>query len=257
MALPQSKTSTLAFTPAKSSGVAGVSGNGQRELVEALIGQREPVDRDHRSRRRTVWRDAKRDPPPWRVFSLPEEPLKNACVGRMSVRRKHGAARTSIGAARRGGFGSNRAAMQQQAESLIAKFGVKSQGPNAPIATLSGGNVQRAVLARELAADRCRADSGQSRLRSGFRRSGGIHARILAARDAGAAVLLVSEDLDELLELADRIVVMREGRHWSMKPRRSRGSRTVLGQSYGRPRHTPMRPKRPSKNSGKPLDDID
>jgi simple sugar transport system ATP-binding protein len=100
----------------------------------------------------------------------------------------------------------------QRARELIAEYGVKTRSERAPMCTLSGGNVQRAVLAREL--------SGAARLLLvanpvfglDFSAVAEIHARLIAARNAGAAVLLISEDLDELLALSDRIVVISEGR---------------------------------------------
>jgi simple sugar transport system ATP-binding protein len=92
------------------------------------------------------------------------------------------------------------------------QFKVNAQGPEVPIATLSGGNVQRAVLARELSEPVSVLIAANPVFGLDFAAVAEIHDRILAARDAGAAVLLVSEDLDELLELSDRIVVMFEGR---------------------------------------------
>jgi simple sugar transport system ATP-binding protein len=103
-------------------------------------------------------------------------------------------------------------ALRERARAWIAEYGVKTQGERASIGTLSGGNVQRAVLARELAgaADLLLVSNPVFGL--DFAAVAEIHARLLAARNRGAAVLLVSEDLDELLELSDRIVVMSEGR---------------------------------------------
>jgi simple sugar transport system ATP-binding protein len=103
-------------------------------------------------------------------------------------------------------------AMREQAERWIGEFKVKTQGPDAPISTLSGGNVQRAVLARELSAGVSVLIAANPVFGLDFAAVAEIHDRILAARNAGAAVLLVSEDLDELLELSDRILVIFDGR---------------------------------------------
>jgi simple sugar transport system ATP-binding protein len=89
---------------------------------------------------------------------------------------------------------------------------VKTQGANAPIGTLSGGNIQRAVLARELSADVSLLIVANPVFGLDFAAVADIHERILAARNGGTAVLLISEDLDELLELSDRIVVLCDGR---------------------------------------------
>ena len=92
------------------------------------------------------------------------------------------------------------------------KDGIKTQGETAPIRSLSGGNVQRAVLARELAGEIRVLIAANPVFGLDFAAVQEIHSRILQVRERGGAVLLVSEDLDELLELADRIVVMSEGR---------------------------------------------
>lgn len=88
---------------------------------------------------------------------------------------------------------------------------MKTQGENAPIRSLSGGNVQRAVLARELDGEVHVLLVSNPVFGLDFAAVAEIHARIMAVRNAGGAVLLLSEDLDELLKLADRIVVMSEG----------------------------------------------
>jgi simple sugar transport system ATP-binding protein len=103
-------------------------------------------------------------------------------------------------------------AIERQALTFIDNFKVKTQGPHAAIGTLSGGNVQRAVLARELSAPVSLLIVVNPVFGLDFAAVEEIHARIITARNQGAAVLLVSEDLDELLELSDRILVMSQGR---------------------------------------------
>ena len=112
---------------------------------------------------------------------------------------------------------------------------MKTQGADAPMATLSGGNVQRAVLARELSDPVSVLIAANPVFGLDFAAVAEIHDRILAARNAGAAVLLVSEDLDELLELSDRIVVIFDGRIVHETPdghRRHRGHRPVHGRAH-------------------------
>jgi simple sugar transport system ATP-binding protein len=101
---------------------------------------------------------------------------------------------------------------RSRARSWIAEYGIKTQGEGAPIRSLSGGNVQRAVLARELAGDIQVLIAANPVFGLDFAAVRDIHARIVQVRAQGAGVLLISEDLDELLELSDRIVVMSEGR---------------------------------------------
>jgi simple sugar transport system ATP-binding protein len=191
-------------------GIAGVSGNGQRELVEAIIGQRVLVAGEvridgvpYQATRRQIRRH--------RAFSLPEEPLRNACVPGMSV-AENMALRNFDQPPLAAGPWLRRAAVRAQAVRWIGEFRVKTRGPEAPIATLSGGNVQRAVLARELSEEVSVLVAANPVFGLDFAAVAEIHDRILAARNGGAAVLLVSEDLDELLELSDRILVIFGGR---------------------------------------------
>ena len=147
----------------------------------------------------------------YRAFSLPEEPLRNACVPGMSV-AENMALRNFDQAPLASGIWLRGGAMREQAERWIDAFKVKTQGADAPIGTLSGGNVQRAVLASELSETVSVLIVANPVFGLDFAAVAEIHDRILAARNAGAAVLLVSEDLDELLELSDRMLVMFDGR---------------------------------------------
>ena len=104
------------------------------------------------------------------------------------------------------------ARLRERARAWIAEYGVKTRSERAAVRTLSGGNVQRAVLARELAGDAGLLLVSNPVFGLDFAAVAEIHERLMAARNRGAAVLLVSEDLDELLALADRIVVMSDGR---------------------------------------------
>ena len=190
-------------------GIAGVSGNGQRELVETLLGQREPAagairvhGERYRGRRGEIARHG--------VGSLPEEPLRNACVAAMSVAENLALREFDTAPLARAGWLSP-SRLVAAAMPRIEAFGVKTRGPDAPIGTLSGGNVQRAVLARELSRG-CRVLVVMNPVFGlDFAAVDEIHRRLLEARNEGAAVLLVSEDLDELIELSDRVLVMSEG----------------------------------------------
>ena len=191
-------------------GVAGVSGNGQRELMEALVGQR-PIDSGTVSVSGVHFHATRTQNRVLKVRSLPEEPLRNACVGEFSVGHNMGLRVFDAAPAAEGGF-MRFGVLREKARALIREYGVKTQGEGAQIRSLSGGNVQRAVLARELAepADLLLVSNPVFGL--DFAAVGEIHGRLIAARNRGTAVLLVSEDLDELLHLSDRVVVMSEGR---------------------------------------------
>jgi simple sugar transport system ATP-binding protein len=111
----------------------------------------------------------------------------------------------------RGGWWLNRNAFRLSAERNIERYRIKTRSEATPIGELSGGNVQRAVLARELGGAVEILIAANPCFGLDFAAVAQIHAEIMAARNRGAAVLLVSEDLDELLELADRVVVMFNG----------------------------------------------
>lgn len=191
-------------------GIAGVSGNGQKELAEALGGQLTPVagtitvEGAAYAGRRTESRAHQ-------VRFIPEEPLRNACVPRMSV-AENLSFRTFDEVEGDTIVWLRSRRIRAFARQLIEAFGVKTTSLIAPIATLSGGNVQRAVLARELSGAVDLLIVTNPCFGLDFSAVTDIRSQIVAARNGGAAVLLISEDLDEILELADRVLVMSEGR---------------------------------------------
>jgi simple sugar transport system ATP-binding protein len=190
-------------------GLAGISGNGQKELIEALTGQRQAsagtirIDGETYQATRVQMRRH-------RVFSLPEEPLFKGCVGKLSVADNialRNFDRPPIG---RAGF-IHYGAIRAQARVRIAAFNVSPADPARPIATLSGGNVQRAVLARELSEPVNVLIVANPVFGLDFKAVADVHARLVQARNSGAAVLVASDDLDELLQLADRLLVISGG----------------------------------------------
>jgi ABC-type uncharacterized transport system ATPase subunit len=188
-------------------GIAGISGNGQVELMEILTGQRRAVSgrvvvdgKDYHGRRRQARRH--------RVRYLPEEPLLNASAPHLSV-AENLALRSYDGNGRQ--FLVNRRAMNRRAADLIEAYDIRCQSLRTPIRQLSGGNVQRVALARELSGDVRLLIVANPCFGLDFLASRSIRDRLIEARNAGVAVLLISEDLDELLELSDRIMVMSGG----------------------------------------------
>ncbi len=192
-------------------GVAGIAGNGQRELVEVLAGQQPKtggavrVDGETYDGRRATARRL-------RVRCLPEEPLRNASVRTMSVAENLAFRRFDRTADDRPTVWLRRAEMARRALALIARYNVKTASKDAALGTLSGGNVQRAVLARELSEEARLLVVANPCFGLDFQATAEIRSQIVEARNRGAAVLLISDDLDEILELADRIVVISEGR---------------------------------------------
>jgi simple sugar transport system ATP-binding protein len=192
-------------------GIAGVSGNGQSEFLQVLAGQREPLGGDilvHGEPYRRTRAEMARH----KVFCLPEEPLRNACVPPMSVGQNLAFRVFDQPHFAIGGWWLNRAAIREKARQLIARYRVKTPSPETPIGTLSGGNVQRTVLARELSGDVEVLIVANPCFGLDFFAVAEIRSQIVQARNRGVAVLLLSEDLDEILELADRIMVMFEGK---------------------------------------------
>lgn len=190
-------------------GVAGVSGNGQRELGDVVLGM-EPVTRGHK-----LWLG--QDCTHWSVGALrraglgfiPENPLTMATVPFMTV-LENMALSGAWRYARRGGLRMDWPAVHQDLRTALARFGF-SFSPYALARSLSGGNLQRVIIAREMV--------HQPKLiiasypTSGLDVQSATVARqaLLQARDAGAGVLLISEDLDELFSLSDRLIVLYGG----------------------------------------------
>jgi simple sugar transport system ATP-binding protein len=194
-------------------GVAGVSGNGQAELAEALIGVNDPLSGE-------IWIEGADDvthasPAKRRAAGLaaiPADRYAHALAGGLSV-----AENFAVGGIHRGSYGSwalvDRRRMRADAAAAVEAFdvqGVRSLRQKA--ALLSGGNAQKLVVAREFSrAPRVVVAHSPSRGLDA-RAAGAVHERLLAVRDGGGAVVLISEDLDEIMTLSDRIGVMSRGR---------------------------------------------
>ena len=207
-------------------GIAGVSGNGQRELVEVLAGQREPAagsilvgGEAYRPTRAQMLRH--------KVSCLPEEPLRNACVPGMSVAENLVSRKFDQPAFTIARVFLNRRAMRSFAADLIASYRIKAPSPEAPARTLSGGNVQRMALARELSGEIEVLVAANPCFGLDFAATSVIRSQLMQVRNRGAAILLVSEDLDELFELADTILVMFSGKIVYETPRTSADLATV------------------------------
>ncbi len=192
-------------------GIAGVSGNGQKELVEVLGGQR-PAESGAVLVAGAPYAARRAEAQERAVRVLPEEPLRNGCVPRMSVADNLNLRGFDHDARGRHRAWLDRRGMAERARRMIEAYGVRAPSPEAPIGVLSGGNVQRCVLARELDGEVRLLIVANPCFGLDVKAVAEVRARIMAARNAGAGVLLISEDLDEILELADRIVVMRQGR---------------------------------------------
>ena len=208
--MPAIKSVNLKIKAGEIVGIAGVSGNGQSQLIEVISGQRPLTDG------RIIVKQEPFEPTRdkfhrMKVFGLPEEPLKNATVPKMSVAENLAFRSFDKPPVANLGWWMSPGPMREKAKELIGKYRVKTTSPDAPIETLSGGNVQRAVLARELSGDVDVLIVANPCFGLDFASVSEIRSQIMEQRNRGAAVLLVSEDLDEILELADRVAVMSGG----------------------------------------------
>ncbi len=198
-------------------GIAGVSGNGQSELVEVLAGQR-ALDDGRIIIKGQPFEPTREHMDKFKVFGLPEEPLKNATAPRLSVAENMAFRSFDKSPISFNGWWLSPGPMKAKARELIARYRVKTPSPDEPIENLSGGNVQRAVLARELSGEVEVLIVANPCFGLDFASVAEIRSQIIEQRNAGAAVLLVSEDLDEILELADRVAVMSEGKITYVSP---------------------------------------
>jgi simple sugar transport system ATP-binding protein len=190
--------------------IAGVSGNGQRELEEAIAGLRIPLGGSVRLDGVDL---AGRPPHEIREAGfafVPEERMRDGVVPGFSVGENLLLIDNAARAYSRFGF-LRRGVIRRHCTDLVEEFDVKTPDLETPVSNLSGGNIQKLILARELSSDPRvllvaqpirGVDVGAARY---------IHERLLRSRDEGTAVLVISEDLDEVLSISDRVLVMYEG----------------------------------------------
>ncbi|HZR54136.1 MAG TPA: ABC transporter ATP-binding protein [Streptosporangiaceae bacterium] len=198
-------------------GVAGVQGNGQTELCEALMGLR-PIAAGHVS---LGGRDLTHATPRQHLRAgiayIPEDRQEDGLVGDFTVAenmildvydRKPYAS----------GVNLNLGVIEANAADRIKEFDVRTQSAQTPVGTLSGGNQQKVILAREVGREHKLLIASQPTRGLDVGSIEFVHKRIVAQRDRGVAVLIVSSELDEIYALADRIAVMYEGRITGFRP---------------------------------------
>ncbi len=195
-------------------GIAGVSGNGQRELLYALSGEdvRSPVGSI-----RIEGKDVARLHPAHRrrlgLHFVPEERLGRGAVPTLSLAQNMLLTRDdAITWPRFAGGWIQVARLQSHAADIIKRFNVKANGSNAAARSLSGGNLQKFIVGREIDAKPKLFIVSQPTWGVDVGAAAQIRGAILALRDAGCAVLVISEELDELFEVSDRLHVIARGR---------------------------------------------
>ncbi|HET7862793.1 MAG TPA: ABC transporter ATP-binding protein [Burkholderiaceae bacterium] len=192
-------------------GIAGVEGNGQAPLAEVLAGLEAPAQGDVLLAGQPVGGRGVRAARAAGIAAIPEDRLRDGVAVEMSIADNAMANHYHRPPLSRWGWLAARTA-RDAAERMLHEYGVVARSADAPIGSLSGGNMQKVVLAREVATSPRLLVASQPTRGVDIGAAQALRQRLVALRDAGAAVLLVSADLDELLELSDRIAVMFQGR---------------------------------------------
>ncbi|WP_432545527.1 ABC transporter ATP-binding protein [Kineococcus sp. SYSU DK004] len=191
--------------------VAGVDGNGQTELTRAIVGLQRPGSGSVRIGGRETAGMSVRQVLDLGVGYVPEDRTHDGLVGSFSI-----AENLVLDLVDSPGFSSgpsvDRAAVRRNAEERVREFDIRTPSAEAPVSTLSGGNQQKVVLAREMSRPLDLLVVAQPTRGVDVGSQEFVHQRIVAERDRGAAVVLVSTELDEVRALADRIVVLYRGR---------------------------------------------
>ncbi|HWP03614.1 MAG TPA: ABC transporter ATP-binding protein [Gemmatimonadaceae bacterium] len=190
-------------------GIAGVEGNGQTELVEALAGLRVPSAGSVLLDGREITRATVHERTRLGLAHIPEDRQRRGLVLDFSVARNLVIGRLDRFQRR---FVLAMAAIAANARRLVEEFDVRPADPSLPARALSGGNQQKVVVAREMGREYSVLLAAQPTRGVDVGAAQFIRARLRQARDSGKAVLMVSADLDEILELADRVGVFFRGR---------------------------------------------
>ncbi len=198
-------------------GIAGVQGNGQSELVEAIMGLRPPVAGSIRLAGQEIIGRTTRQVLRSGVGYIPEDRSRDGIVRTFSI-AENLVLDTFDQPPYASGVALKPVEIKRGAEQRIAEFDVRTSSAENPAATLSGGNQQKVIVARELSRRLKLLVASQPTRGVDVGSQEFIHARVVAGRDNGAAVLLVATELDEVFALADRIAVMYRGRILDIVP---------------------------------------
>ncbi len=190
--------------------IAGVQGNGQTELVEAIVGLAPRVEGSITLGGTELVGKSVRAILDAGVGYVPEDRTEDGLVAGFSVAENLILDRTDDAAFSRAGT-INRSALDEFARARIAEYDIRAQGPQTPAGTLSGGNQQKVVIAREMSRELRLLVAAQPTRGVDVGSIEFIHKRIIETRDAGIPVVVVSTELDEVAALADRIAVMYRG----------------------------------------------
>ncbi|RLG45678.1 MAG: heme ABC transporter ATP-binding protein, partial [Thermoproteota archaeon] len=215
--LPALKGVSFTIAEGEILGLAGVAGNGQKELVEVLTGLRKAEKGKVLIRGVDVTNASPRRIAELGVAHIPEERLKHGLVPNMSV-AENLILKRYYKQPYCDKFFIDKKKVLKDAEELIDKFKIMTPSPMTPAKLLSGGNIQRLILARELAGSPDVIIAAHPTYGLDVGATEYIRKILLKERKRGSAILLVSEDLEEIMELSDRIAVMFEGEIMGILP---------------------------------------
>ncbi|WP_342746537.1 ABC transporter ATP-binding protein [Paenibacillus rigui] len=191
-------------------GIAGVAGNGQKELAEVLTGLRPQQGGSIDYLGQSLQEASIRKRIDLGIAHVPEHRLKTALAG--SLGSVENLLLKSYRTTERSRWGAMRTRSNKQwTEEMIAQFQVSTPGPLAPVQQLSGGNQQKLVFAREISQNPRLMIAVHPTQGLDIGASQSVHHMLMELKDKGSGVLLISEDLDELIELSDRILVIYGG----------------------------------------------
>jgi ABC-type uncharacterized transport system ATPase subunit len=192
-------------------GIAGVQGNGQTELVEAITGLRPPLAGRIMLKGKDVTTDSPRQMHQNNMAHVPEDRQRSGLVLGFSV-TENVVLDSYYHDPFSKGIVMNWESAHREAENLVEQYDVRTPNVDVELKTLSGGNQQKVIVAREFSRDVDFVVAAQPTRGVDVGSIEYIHARIVEERDRGAAVLIVSSELDEVMALSDRLLVMFDGR---------------------------------------------
>ena len=213
----------LALHAGEITGIAGVSGNGQSVIAGLIEGTLSPQSGTLRIHGDAVGDWSPRAALARRIGRIPEDRHATGMIDDMSVTENVISETYRTPRFSRNGF-LNWGKARDFAQSLIADYDVKCPSPEARVRLLSGGNMQKLILGRALDGDPAIILANQPTRGLDVGAVAYVHSRLIEARDRGAAILLISEDLDEVLALSDRIIVISKGR---LSAPSKRGERSI------------------------------
>ncbi len=192
-------------------GIAGVEGNGQRELVEAIVGLRPAIKGEILLQNQAITQMSVRKRRDLGIACVPEDRYVRGVALRATLEDNLIVENYNRQPISKGQI-LNLNKISEFSQEMIKKFDVRTPSATVPAFTLSGGNLQKVVLAREISAEPKLLIVAQPTRGLDVGSIEFVHRRIIEARDRGAAVLLVSAELEEVMSLSDRIIVLYEGR---------------------------------------------